>query len=312
MSNASDPIEAPKPIAGIAAQLGLDEKSVEPHGWYSGKLSPGLHERLTDRPSGKYVGVTAINPTPFGEGKTVVSIGLAMAISRRNHRSIVTLRESSLAPVFGIKGGGAGGGRARLLPSEEINLHFTGDLHAVAAANNLLAAMTDNHCQRGLAPALNGDGILWRRVIDISDKGLAHIETGLDDVRQAPRRQTGFDLTAASEVMSILALATGLADLRERLGRIVVARSLNDEFVTAEQIGAAGAMTALLRNALRPNLVQTVEAMETCRCASQRPSIRCLMIQRNSDDQQDSGCRSAKSGLLQVQASCWCSLMESA
>ena len=152
--------------------------------------------------------------------------------------------------------------------------------------------MTDNHCQRGLAPALNLDGILWRRVIDISDKGLAHIETGLDDVRQAPRRQTGFDLTAASEVMSILALATGL-DLRERLGRIVVARSLNDEFVTAEQIGAAGAMTALLRNALRPNLVQTGEAMETCRCASQRPSIRCLMIQRNSNDQQDSDCRSA-------------------
>ena len=259
MSNSSDQDVAPRPIAEIAAQLGLDEKSVEPYGWYAGKFSLGLHERFTDRPPGKYIGVTAINPTPFGEGKTVVSIGLAMAIARRRHRSIVTLREPSLAPVFGIKGGGAGGGRCRLLPSEDINLHFTGDLHAVAAANNLLAAMIDNHCQRKLAPALHADGILWRRVIDISDKGLAHIETGLDNVPQAPRRHTGFDLTAASEVMSILALATGLADLRDRLGRIVVARSLADELVTAEQIGAAGAMTALLRNALRPNLVQTAE-----------------------------------------------------
>ena len=259
MSNSSDQDVAPRPIAEIAAQLGLDEKSVEPYGWYAGKFSLGLHERFTDRPPGKYIGVTAINPTPFGEGKTVVSIGLAMAIARRRHRSIVTLREPSLAPVFGIKGGGAGGGRCRLLPSEDINLHFTGDLHAVAAANNLLAAMIDNHCQRKLAPALHADGILWRRVIDISDKGLAHIETGLDNVPQAPRRHTGFDLTAASEVMSILALATGLVDLRARLGRIVVARSLADELVTAEQIGAAGAMTALLRNALRPNLVQTAE-----------------------------------------------------
>jgi len=259
LSNSSDQDVAPKPIAEIAAQLGLDEKSVEPYGWYAGKLSLGLRERFAHRPAGKYIGVTAINPTPFGEGKTVVSIGLAMAIARRRHRSIVTLREPSLAPVFGIKGGGAGGGRCRLLPSEDINLHFTGDLHAVAAANNLLAAMIDNHCQRKLAPALHSDGILWRRVIDISDKGLAHIETGLDNVPQAPRRHTGFDLTAASEVMSILALATSLADLRERLGRIVVARSLEDQLVTAEQIGAAGAMTALLRNALRPNLVQTAE-----------------------------------------------------
>ncbi|MBC7965060.1 MAG: formate--tetrahydrofolate ligase [Fuerstia sp.] len=259
MLNSSDQDVAPKPIAEIAAQLGLDEKSVEPYGWYAGKLSLGLHERLTDRPTGKYIGVTAINPTPFGEGKTVVSIGLAMALARRRHRSIVTLREPSLAPVFGIKGGGAGGGRACQLPAEDINLHFTGDLHAVAAANNLLAAMIDNHCKRGLTPTLSADGILWRRVIDISDKGLAHIESGLDDTPQAPRRHTGFDLTAASEVMSILALAKNLADLRERLGRIVVARSLTDEFVTAEHLGAAGAMTALLRNALRPNLVQTVE-----------------------------------------------------
>ena len=259
MSNAPASVVIPKPLTDIAKQLGLDETSVEPYGWYSGKLSLGLHEQLANRPTAKYIGVTAINPTPFGEGKTVVAIGLAMAIARRKHRSIVTLREPSLAPVFGIKGGGAGGGRSRLLPTTDINLHFTGDLHAVAAANNLLAAMIDNHCQRGLLPALNADGISWRRVIDISDKGLAHIETGLDGVRQAPRRQTGFDLTAASEVMSVLALATGLVDLRQRLGRIVVAHSSGNEFVTAEQVGAVGAMTALLRNALRPNLVQTVE-----------------------------------------------------
>ena len=259
MSNSNNHAVAPKPVADIAAQLGLDGTSVEPYGWYAGKLSLGLHEQLTNRPIGKYVGVTAINPTPFGEGKTVVAIGLAMAIARRKHRSIVTLREPSLAPVFGIKGGGAGGGRSRLLPTDDINLHFTGDLHAIAAANNLLAAMIDNHCQRGMAPVIQADGITWRRVIDISDKGLGHIETGLDGVRQAPRRETGFDLTAASEVMSILALATNLADLRERLGSIVVARSPDDDFITAEQIGAAGAMTALLRNALRPNLVQTIE-----------------------------------------------------
>ncbi len=249
----------PKPVFEIASELGLSESSVEPFGWYAGKLSQGLHEQLTDRPLGKLVGVTAINPTPLGEGKTIVSIGLAMALARRGQRSIVTLREPSLAPVFGIKGGGAGGGAARLLPAEEINLHFTGDLHAVAAANNLLAAMLDNHCKRGLSPVLTSDRITWRRVIDINDKGLSHIETGLDDVPQAPRRETGFDLTAASEVMSILALASNLADLRRRLGRIVVGRTPSGEFITVEQIGAAGAMTALLRNALRPNLVQTSE-----------------------------------------------------
>jgi len=257
--NTLETADSPKPLSFISAQLGLNESSIEPFGWYAGKLNHGLVEELTDRPVGKYVGVTAINPTPFGEGKTVVAIGLAMAIARRKRRSIVTLRQPSLAPVFGIKGGGAGGGKSRLLPTEDINLHFTGDLHAVAAANNLLAAMIDNHCKRGLIPDVRSESITWRRVIDISDKGLAHIETGLDEVRQAPRRQTGFDLTAASEVMSILALATSLADLRLRIGRIVVAQSVDGAYITAEQIGAAGAMAALLRNALRPNLVQTSE-----------------------------------------------------
>ncbi|MEQ1827324.1 MAG: formate--tetrahydrofolate ligase, partial [Pirellula sp.] len=237
----------------------LDEPAVEPYGWHAGKLSLSAIAGLQQQSSGKYIGVTATNPTPFGEGKTVVSIGLAMALARRNLRSIVTLRQPSLAPVFGIKGGGAGGGRSRVLPSDDINLHFTGDLHAVSAANNLLAAMVDNHCQRGLEPVIPTNGISWRRVVDINDKGLAQIESGLANVPQAPRRFTGFDLTAASEVMSVLALATSLDDLRSRLGRIVVAKTPDGEFISAEQIGAAGAMTALLRNALRPNLVQTSE-----------------------------------------------------
>lgn len=247
------------PIAEIAAQLGLSPSSVEPYGWFAGKFVAGLEQQLADRPIGKLVGVTAITPTPFGEGKTVVAIGLAMGIARRERRAIVMLREPSLAPVFGIKGGGAGGGKSCVLPSTEINLHFTGDLHAVAAANNLLAAMADNHAQRGLSPRLDPQRIAWRRALDVSDKGLAAIQTGLNHVPQAPLRMTGFDLTAASEVMSILSLATSLADLRERMGRIVVGWSENGDYVTAGQLGAAGAMTALLKNAIRPNLVQTSE-----------------------------------------------------
>jgi len=249
----------PLPIGEIAGDLALDESAFEPYGRYAAKLSPDLQGRLVGRSIGKYVGVTAVSPTPLGEGKTVVAIGLAMALSRIGSRSIVTLREPSLAPVFGIKGGGAGGGRARVLPQDDINLHFTGDLHAVSSANNLLAAMLDNHCRRALNPAVDAKNIDWRRVVDMSDKGLAHIETGLVDSRQAPRRQTGFDLTAASEVMSILALATNLSDMRERLGRIIVSRDTCGKPVSAEDIGAAGAMAALLRLALRPNLVQTSE-----------------------------------------------------
>lgn len=259
MRETSSAAPAPRPIPEIAGKLELGADAVEPFGWYAGKFAPDLLRRLDGRPRGRYVGVTATSPTPLGEGKTVVSIGLAMALARRGQRSIVTLRQPSLAPVFGIKGGGAGGGRATLLPTHDINLHFTGDLHAVAAASNLLAAMLDNHSARRIEPIVDPDRITWRRVIDISDKGLAHIETGLDQPPQAPRRATGFDLTAASEVMSVLALATDLQDLRLRLGRIVVARPSRGEYVTAEQIGAAGAMAALLKNALRPNLVQTCE-----------------------------------------------------
>lgn len=247
----------PRPIFQIAERLGLTELDLEPYGRYAAKLPVDVAKNSTTQ--GKYIGVTAVNPTPFGEGKTVVSIGLAMGLCRRNKRAIVTLRQPSLAPVFGIKGGGAGGGKSRVIPTDEINVHFTGDLHAVAAANNLLAAMLDNHAARGLSPTVDPKDITWRRAIDISDKGLAHIESGLNDVPMAPRCETGFDLTAASEVMTVLALASDAQDLRRRLGRIVVTSPHAKELVTAEQIGAAGAMAVLLRKAIMPNLVQTLE-----------------------------------------------------
>lgn len=249
--------DKPLPITKIAERLRLSQDDLEMYGRYAAKLS--LHAATRSETVGKYIGVTAINPTPFGEGKTVVSIGLSMGLCRRDKNAIVTLRQPSLAPIFGIKGGGAGGGRSRVIPSEDINIHFTGDLHAVAAANNLLAAMLDNHVARKLEPYLKAEDITWRRAIDISDKGLAHICSGLNHVPMAPERETGFDLTAASEVMSILSLATDLGDLRRRLGRILVTSPHAQQLITAEDIGAAGAMAVLLRKAIQPNLVQTLE-----------------------------------------------------
>lgn len=249
----------PEPIGKIAAALGVDETGLEPCGWFKAKFASGIERRLEDRPTGKYVGVTAVSPTPLGEGKTVIAIGLAMGLCRLGRTAVCALREPSLAPVFGIKGGGAGGGRASLLPPEDINLHFTGDLHAVTSANNLLAAMIDNHLKRKLDPPIAPESVTWRRALDVSDKGLFRIVTGLGDPPQAPLRETGFDLTAASEVMAVLALAADLSDLRIRLGRIVVGVSPAGQPVTAEEIGAAGAMAALLRDAIRPNLVQTCE-----------------------------------------------------
>lgn len=248
-----------RPLTEIIDQLGLERHWVEPFGWHAGKFALDMHRQLQDRPMGKLIGVTAINPTPFGEGKTVTTIGLAMGMQKLGLRSIANLREPSLAPVFGIKGGGAGGGAAQLEPMEDINLHFTGDLHAITAANNLVAAMLDNHCKRQLSPSLDPQGILTRRVIDMNDKGLHHIEVGIDEPIQAPRYHTGFDLTAASEVMSIVSMATDFADLRKRLGAMVVGITQDDTYLTAEELGAAGAMAALLRNAIRPNLVQTSE-----------------------------------------------------
>lgn len=247
------------PIEQIAEQLKLGPNDVEPFGWYKGKLALGLEQRLPVREGTKYVGVTSMNPTPFGEGKTVTAIGLSMALCRDGHRAIVTLRQPSLGPVFGIKGGAAGGGLASLCPAEDINLHFTGDMHAVTSAHNLLASLVDNHVKRRLAPLIDPGSLSWNRVIDLNDKGLAHIISGLDNVPQAPLRETGFDLTAASEVMAILALADGLPDLRRRLGQVIVGESPSGDPITADDIGATGAMTALLRDAIRPNLVQTCE-----------------------------------------------------
>lgn len=249
----------PRPIPEITAALGLAPHEVEPYGWFKGKFALDLEQRLADRRLGDYVGVTAVSPTPLGEGKTVVAIGLAMALCKLGASAICTLREPSLAPVFGIKGGGAGGGRSALLPADDINLHFTGDLHAVTSANNLLAAMIDNHLRRKLVPQVDASSIEWRRVLDVSDKGLAHTITGLGGPPQAPLRETGFDLTAASEVMAIVALSADLRDLRARLGRIRVGRTPDGTPVTADDLHAAGAMAVLLRDALRPNLVQTCE-----------------------------------------------------
>jgi len=257
--DSNSPLVEPSKIDVIAQSLGLGPGDYEPVGWYKAKLTLGLEQRLASRPLAKYVDVTAVNPTPLGEGKTVTTIGVAMALSRLGYRSVATLREPSLAPVFGIKGGGAGGGMATLLPADDINLHFTGDGHAVTTATNLVAAMIDNHIKRRQQPLIDPRSVSWRRAVDMNDKGLAHIVAGLDDVPQAPIRETGFELTAASEVMAILALTTGLSDLRRRLGRIVVGETSDCRMVTAEDLGCAGAMAALLKDALRPDLVQTCE-----------------------------------------------------
>jgi formate--tetrahydrofolate ligase len=246
-------------ICDLASTLGLAQQDVEPRGWQMGKFAEGLAGRLASRPMGKYVGVTAINPTPFGEGKTVVTIGLAMGLQKLGKRAICTLREPSLAPVFGIKGGGAGGGQSTLVPMADINLHFTGDLHAVASANNLIAALIDNHARRGREPRIDEATIAWRRCVDMCDKGLSRIVSGLGGYPQAPLRETGFDLTAASEIMAILALAEDRDDLRQRIDAILVGFTPQGDPVRIADLGVSGAITALLKDALRPNLVQTCE-----------------------------------------------------
>ncbi|WP_298868840.1 formate--tetrahydrofolate ligase [uncultured Gimesia sp.] len=251
--------DQPQDIDLIAEKLGLSRDDYEPYGRAKAKLVHGLEQKLSNRPLAKYIGVTAVNPTPMGEGKTVVAIGLAMALSQLGHSAMGTLREPSLAPVFGIKGGGAGGGKCTLEPQADINLHFNGDMHAVTAANNLLASIIDNHLKRRKSPEINPATITWRRCIDLCDRGLGHIVTGLDHVPQAPLRETGFDLSAASEVMAILALATNLTDLRQRLGRIVAGMTYEKQPVTVEELGCAGAMAALLVDAFRPNLIQSCE-----------------------------------------------------
>lgn len=248
----------PKPIVEIAHQLGVHDDDVELYGRYKAKIDLAALYRPTTRPRGKYVVVTAITPTPLGEGKTTTTVGLGQAMAQIGVNAIIAIRQPSLGPVFGIKGGAAGGGYAQVVPMEDLNLHLTGDSHAVTAAHNTCAAFLDNSLFQGNPLSIDQASITWRRVLDINDRALRDIVIGLGNDNGVPR-QSGFDITAASEVMAILALAGDLADLRQRLGRIVVAQNTARKPVTVEQLGIAGGMTALLRDAIKPNLLQTLE-----------------------------------------------------
>ncbi len=248
-----------RPIVEIAEMMGLTRDEIELYGDYMAKIKLEALERLADRPNGKYVVVTAITPTPLGEGKTTTTVGLGQAMKHIGKRSIIAIRQPSMGPTFGIKGGAAGGGYSQVIPMENFNLHLTGDIHAVGVANNLLAAMIDNHLLKGNRLRIEPDTITWKRVVDVNDRPLRNIIIGLGPKYDGVLRQTGFDITVASEVMAILALTTGLRDMRERLGRIVVAMNEDGEPVTAEDLKAAGAMTVLMKEAIKPNLLQTLE-----------------------------------------------------
>ena len=247
-----------QPIWEIARRAHVEERYVEPYGRYKAKIDPALI-RETSRKPGKLVLVTAITPTPAGEGKTTTTIGLADGLRRIGKEATVALREPSLGPVFGVKGGAAGGGYAQVVPMEDINLHFTGDFHAIGAANNLLAAMLDNHIQQGNALNIDPRKITWKRCVDMNDRQLRFVVDGLGGRVNGTPREDGFDITVASEIMAVFCLATSIRDLKERLSRIIVAYTVDDRPVTAGDLKATGAMTALLRDALSPNLVQTLE-----------------------------------------------------
>ncbi len=248
-----------KKITEIAANLGIEEDEVEQYGHYKAKLNQKLFNRLADKPDGKLILVTAINPTPAGEGKTTTSVGLCEAMNKTGRKAILALREPSLGPVFGIKGGAAGGGYSQVVPMEDINLHFTGDMHAITAANNLLAALMDNHIQQGNALGIDVRRILFKRVLDMNDRALRNIVIGMGGKVNGIPREDHFQITVASEIMAILCLATDLEDLKERLGNILVAYTYSGAPVFARDLHAVGAMTALLRDAINPNLVQTLE-----------------------------------------------------
>lgn len=246
-----------RPIAEVAAAAGLDPERLEPYGRHVAKVP--LDAGPSDRPPARYVVVTAVTPTPLGEGKTTTAIGLAQGLTQLGHPATLALRQPSMGPTFGIKGGAAGAGYSQVVPMERLNLHLTGDVHAVTAAHNLLAAMVDNHLHHGNELGIDERTVSWRRVLDVNDRALRNVVIGLGDRVDGVPRQSGFDITAASEVMVILSLATSLADLRRRLGRIVVATTRDGAPVTAEMLGAAGAMAVILRDALQPNLLQTLE-----------------------------------------------------
>ena len=250
---------SPKKITEIAASLGIDEKYIEQYGNYKAKIDYNYLKDHADAPNGKLILVTAITPTPAGEGKTTTSVGLADGLRKIGKKSVVALREPSLGPVFGVKGGAAGGGYAQVIPMEDINLHFTGDFHAIGAANNLLAAMLDNHVQQGNKLGIDVKQITWKRAVDMNDRQLRNIVDGLGGRMQGVPREDGFDITVASEVMAVLCLASDIVDLKARLGKIIVAYTFDGKPVTAHDLKAEGAMAALLKDALKPNLVQTLE-----------------------------------------------------
>ena len=248
-----------RPIGEIAAKLGIQEDELELYGKYKAKVTPETWQRVKDRPNGKLILVTAINPTPAGEGKTTTSVGLADAFARQGKKTAVALREPSLGPCFGLKGGAAGGGYAQVVPMEDINLHFTGDFHAITTAHNLLAAVIDNHIQQGNALDIDVRRIVWKRVLDLNDRALRHIVIGLGGKAHGTPRETGFDITVASEMMAILCLATSLEDMKKRLGEIIVAYSRDGRAIRAKELGVTGALTLLFKDAIKPNLVQTLE-----------------------------------------------------
>lgn len=247
------------PLEDVAAQLGIGAHLLEPYGRSAAKISLDALDELPERPTARYVVVSAITPTPLGEGKTTTTVGLGQALRHLGKRSAVAIRQPSMGPTFGIKGGAAGGGYSQVVPMEALNLHLTGDMHAVTAAHNLLAAMLENHLHRGNLQGIDPHRITWRRVLDVNDRDLRNIVTGLGGRLDGTPRQTGFDITAASEVMAVLALSTSLQDMRRRLGRIVVGYTHDGEPVNAEQLRAAGAMAVIMREAIKPNLMQTTE-----------------------------------------------------
>ena len=248
-----------KPLVDIAAKMGIGAHHLEPYGDSLAKIKLSALEELADRPKARYVVVSAITPTPLGEGKTTTTVGLGQAFRHIGKQAVVAVRQPSMGPTFGIKGGAAGGGYSQVVPMELLNLHLTGDFHAVTAAHNLLAAVIDNHLHKGNELGLDLSDITWRRVMDVNDRALRNIVIGLGGREDGVTRQTGFDITAASEVMAVLALATSLADVRDRLGRIVVGYTRDGSPVTASDLRAAGAMAAMLRDAVSPNLLQTLE-----------------------------------------------------
>lgn len=247
------------PIIEVAKNLGIEEDELELYGKYKAKVSLDVLKRLEDKPDAKLVLVTAINPTPAGEGKTTTNVGLSMGLSKIGKKAITALREPSLGPCFGVKGGAAGGGYAQVVPMDDINLHFTGDFHAITSAHNLLAALLDNHLHQGNVLRIDSKKIVWRRVLDMNDRALRNIIVGLGGKGDGVTRQAGFDITVASEIMAILCLATSLSDLKDRLSKMVVAYNTDGNAVTAGDLSATGAMALLLKDAIKPNLVQTLE-----------------------------------------------------